>query len=170
MRKTFMRSMVSVTALALVLSTTGCLTNPSKQDIGGVVGAIAGVGVGSLIGSGRGNTLAMVIGGIAGYAIGGSVGRNMDMADQERAGELARHGFKQPQPGVYNDSWYSQNGAHVESRVITQPYYQDNRRKCRPFTQETVIRIEGQPQTAVQNGTVCFEYSSQYPQGMWVVQ
>lgn len=165
-----MRSMISIATLAAVLSTSGCITNPSHEDLGGIIGAVAGAGAGSLIGHGRGNTLAMVVGGIAGYMIGGSIGRNLDAADQERAGRLAHHGFDQPQPGVYRDSWYSQNGAHVQSRVTTQSYYQNNGQQCRPFTQETVIRIQGQPHTAVQNGTACLVYSSQYPEGMWVVQ
>jgi surface antigen len=103
--------------------------------------------------------------------IGGNIGRNMDIADQERAGRLAHRGFEQPAPGVYNDSWRSQNGMPVQSQVVTQPYYQDNGgRQCRPFTQETVIRIQGQAQTAGQRGVACFEYSTQYPQGMWVIQ
>jgi surface antigen len=169
MRNILKRSVFGGAVLALVLSSAGCGTNPINQDIGSFVGAITGAGVGSLIGGGRGNTIATVIGGIAGYVIGGNIGRNMDRADQERAGRLAHRGFEQPQPGVYNDTWQSQSGAPVQSRVVTQPYYQDNGRQCRPFTQETVIRIQGQPQTAVQNGTACFEYSSQYPQGMWVV-
>ncbi len=165
-----MRSVIRVVTLAFVLSTSGCVTNPSNEDLGGIIGAVTGAGVGSLIGNGRGNTLAMVVGGIAGYMIGGNIGRNLDAADHERAGRLAHRGFEQQEPGVYNDSWRSQNGTQVQSRVTTQPYYQDNGRQCRPFTQETVIRIQGQPQTAVQNGTACLVYSSQYPQGMWVVQ
>jgi surface antigen len=103
--------------------------------------------------------------------IGGNIGRNMDMVDHERAGRLAHRGFAQPAPGVYNDSWRSQNGTPVQSQVVTQPYYQDNGgRQCRPFTQETVIRIQGQLQTAGNRGVACFEYSAQYPQGMWVIQ
>lgn len=168
MRKLFTRSVLGAAVLALGLS--GCATNPNNEDMGKIIGTVAGVGIGSLFGGGQGNTAMIVIGGIAGYVVGGNIGRNMDMADQERAARLAQRGFEYPQPSTHRDAWRGQSGAYVESRVTTQPYYRHNGRDCRPYTQETIIRIQGRPQTAVKNGTACFEYSPQSPQGIWVIQ
>lgn len=169
MRKNFVRATLASMVLAFGLA--GCVTNPSNEDVGKIVGAVAGAGIGSMFGGGTGNTVMTVVGGIAGYMVGGNIGRSMDRADQERAGRLLQRGFDQPAPSVYHDSWQSRSGGAVESRVTTRPYYQGSgQRQCRPFTQETTIRIQGQPQTAVQHGTACFEYSRQHPQGMWVIQ
>lgn len=167
----FRRPMLSALALAFAIGVTGCATNPNNQDVGRIFGTIAGAGVGSLFGNGSGSTLMTIVGGVAGYVIGGNIGRSMDQADQERAGRLAHRGFEQPTPGVYRDSWRNQDGAPVQSQVTTRPYYQDNNgRQCRPFTQETTIRMQGQPQTAVHRGVACFEYPREHPQGIWVVQ
>lgn len=181
MRKSFVRSCVVVAFLALPLS--GCVTNPSNEDVGRIIGAVTGAGVGSMFGGGSGNTVMTVVGGIAGYMIGGSVGRNMDRADQERSGRLLQRGFEQPTAGTYNDAWRGRRGEEVYSSVTTRPYYEESRRggwqdsrqssrqrNCRSFVQETTIRMNGQPQTAVQRGTACYEYSQQYPNGMWVIQ
>jgi surface antigen len=168
MRKLSTRGVLGAAMLTLGLS--GCATNPNNEDVGKFVGAVAGAGLGSLFGGGSGKTVMTVIGGIAGYAIGGNIGRNMDAADQERAARLAQYGFDQPRPSTYHDSWRSPNGAYVESRVTTQPYYQNSGRDCRPFTQETTIRIEGRPHTAVKSGVACFEYTQQSRRGMWVIQ
>lgn len=165
------RSVLSASVLALALGVAGCASNPSNQDVGRIVGTITGVGIGSMFGGGNGQTLSMVVGGIAGYMIGDSIGRNMDMIDQERAGRLLYRGVEQSQPGVYHDSWRNRQNMPVESRVIVEPYYQDyDLRLCRSFTQETTIRIGGQLETAVQHGIACFTHSRQYPQGIWVVQ
>ena len=168
--KTFKRSLLSAAVLAFAVSVTGCASNPSNQDYGKILGAAAGAGIGSLFGGGNGRTLAIVIGGVAGYVIGGNIGRNMDRADQERAAHLARRGFNNSDPGVYHDSWNGRDGVPISTRVITHPYYEDRAQLCRQFTQETTIRIHGRPETAVQYGTACLEYSSRYPNGMWVVQ
>lgn len=170
MLKLFRSSRLSLAALVVVLGASGCASNPSNQDLGGIIGAVAGAGLGSLIGGGNGNTIATVVGGIAGYMIGGNIGRNMDRADQERAARLAHQSLSQPAPGAYSDSWQERNGTPIQSQVTTQPSYQDQGRQCKSFTQETTIRMNGQPQTAVQHGVACFEYSNEYPQGMWVIQ
>jgi surface antigen len=169
MRKLKMRTLII--GAVLTLGITGCVTNPSNEDVGRIVGTITGAGVGSLFGGGTGNTVMTVIGGIAGYVVGGHVGRGMDHTDQERAGRHLRQGFDQPGSGTYNDSWQGGSGAHIHSRVTTHPYHQDNRRRdCRSFVEETTIRIHGRPETARRNGTACLEYSRQYPRGLWVIQ
>lgn len=178
MRKLFVRSCFVAAILASGLS--GCVTNPSNEDVGRIVGAVTGAGVGSFFGGGTGNTVMTVVGGIAGYMIGGSIGRSMDQADQERSGRLLQRGFNQPNAGTYNDAWRGRRGEEVYSSVTTRPYpyspdtrysRPDSRRgDCRSFVQETTIRIQGQPQTARKDGVACFEYSRQYPQGIWVIQ
>lgn len=169
MRKLEARSLI--VGAVLMLGLTGCVTNPSNEDVGRILGTITGAGVGSLIGGGTGNTVMIVIGGIAGYVVGGHVGRSMDHADHERAANHLRQGFDRPGSGTYDDSWQGRSGTHIHSRVTTYPYHQDNRRRdCRSFVEETTIRIQGRPETARRSGVACLEFSRQYPRGIWEIQ
>lgn len=166
----FSRNTLSATLVAASLLLGACSTPPTKEDIAGVLGSVAGVGLGSLFGKGDGKTAMMIVGGIAGYMIGGKAGAQMDREDQERAARLAHQSFQDPKPGTRSDTWTNQRGTRYETQVRTNPMHTDLGRTCRPFTQVTTVWIDGKPEAASQTGVACFERSAQFPQGTWVIQ
>ena len=68
-----------VFTIATLLLLTGC--NPSKQDIGTVIGAGSGAFIGSQIGGGTGQLAAVAIGALLGGYLGSSIGQSMDELD-----------------------------------------------------------------------------------------
>ena len=100
------RLALGVAVLVVLGTQTACVTMQTKEDVGRVLGAVGGIGLGSLFGKGDGRAVMMAIGGIAGYVIGGNVGKSMDREDQERAGSLARRSFDEPRPVEYRDTWH----------------------------------------------------------------
>ena len=73
---------------AAILSTTGCAGMSDNQylnqeNLGSLLGAVAGVAIGSQVGGGSGRTVAMIVGGVAGGALGKMIGANLDKKDQE---------------------------------------------------------------------------------------
>ncbi len=164
------RATLTATLVAFLLALSGCVTNPTKEDVGKVLGALGGAGVGSLFGKGDGKTAMMVVGGIVGYMVGGKAGARMDKEDQERAALLAHQSFQDPKPGTRSDAWTNPRGTRYETQVRTNPVYTDLGRKCRPYTQVTTVWIDGKPETASEPGTACFEATPEFPQGTWRIQ
>ncbi|ART79656.1 glycine zipper domain-containing protein [Oceanisphaera avium] len=73
---------------AAILSTTGCAGMSENQyfnqeNMGSLLGAVAGVAIGSQVGGGSGRTVAMILGGVAGGALGKMIGKNLDERDQQ---------------------------------------------------------------------------------------
>src|SRR5438552_3016172 len=64
-------------------SLVGC-SNMSNQDVGTVTGAVAGGLLGSTVGKGGGQLVAIAAGTLAGAYIGGKIGKNMDDTDRMR--------------------------------------------------------------------------------------
>lgn len=77
MKKLFSALVVLFCSASLI----GC-QNMSNQDVGVLTGGVAGGLLGSTIGKGGGQVLAIAAGTIAGAIIGGAVGKNMDDTDR----------------------------------------------------------------------------------------
>lgn len=73
----------ALTALLCCMSLMGC-QNMNNQDVGTITGGVAGGLLGSTVGKGGGQILAIAAGTLAGAYIGGAVGRNMDENDRMR--------------------------------------------------------------------------------------
>jgi len=77
-------------AAAITLTTvglTGCAMNgegwANKQQIGSVLGAVAGGLLGSTIGGGSGRTIAIIAGALAGGLLGNTIGASLDERDRQ---------------------------------------------------------------------------------------
>ncbi len=166
----WLRSYSLLSTFALLLALSACTTPPTKEELGKILGAVTGAGIGSIFGQGKGQTATTVLGGIAGYIIGGRVGEQMDQADKERVARFAHQRFDDPRPADRTESWVNPHGARVHTQVRTNPVYADQGRKCRPFTQVTTITVAGKPEVATVTGVACFETTREFPQGIWRVQ
>jgi len=121
----------------------GC--NPTKQDVGTLVGAGTGAFVGSQIGSGTGQLAAVAIGTLLGGYVGGSIGQNMDELDRYRTQQAL-----ETVPTGQSVSWRNPD-SRVGYEVTPTRTYESASGPCRDYTTEAVI--DGRPE--VVHGTAC---------------
>ena len=126
----------------------GCLLsacNPTRQDVGTVVGAAAGAYAGSEIGNGGGQLAAIAIGALAGSYLGGAIGEfmnDMDRYNTQQALESSPTGsttnWNNPETGVS----YNVTPTHT---------YNSEKGLCREYTTEAIIS----GQVEVDHDTAC---------------
>ena len=108
---------------------SGSLTQCRSEDVGRVLGGIAGAVIGRQVGQGSGRTVATVGGAIAGVLIGGEIGRRIDAANQACIGQALEFA-----PAGQRVQW--DNGtqyAVVPGRVVTR-----GGKHCRPYEAEVL--------------------------------
>ncbi len=140
--------LISLGMATLVL--TGC--NPTKQDVGTLIGAGTGAFVGSQIGDGTGQLAAVAIGALMGGYLGGDVGRQMDELDRYKTQEALEY-----RPTGSTTSWNNPDTGYSYNVTPTNTYENDSG-PCRDYTTEAVI--EGRAE--VVHGTACRQ-----PDGTW---
>lgn len=148
-----MNKLITMCLIALCsLSLAGCQTM-SNQDVGVLSGGIAGGVLGSTIGKGSGQILAIAAGTIAGAAIGGSIGRHMDDTDRIRLNR-ALDDNRLGQPAYWHNERYDADYEVVPTRNVS---IRGNE-YCREY--RTVAVINGKRQHMY--GTACRQ-----PDGSW---
>jgi surface antigen len=151
-------SMVLAGALA------GCAGDPTgeygpgpKENTGTLIGALTGAAIGSQFGGGVGGHVAgAVIGAGVGGLIGNRIGASLDEEDRQRAYAAEIQALERGAAGA-PVGWRNPGNGRYGS-VVPGPYYVDNGRRCRAFTE--TIYIDGRPQTA--RGVAC-----RNPDGSW---
>jgi len=139
-----MRTKISIfLSIASLLLLTGC--NPSKQDIGTVVGAGSGAFIGSQIGGGTGQLAAVAIGALLGGYIGGSIGQDMDELDKYKTQQVL-----ESSPTGSTVAWNNPD-TDVDYSVTPTRTYESDSGPCRDYTTEAVI--EGRAE--IIHGTAC---------------
>jgi len=131
---------LSIVTLILL---TGC--NPTKQDIGTLVGAGSGAFIGSQIGGGTGQLAAVAIGALLGGYIGGSIGQDMDELDQYKTQKVL-----ESSPTGSTVAWNNPD-TDVDYSVTPTRTYESDSGPCRDYTTEAVI--EGRAE--IVHGTAC---------------
>jgi len=131
---------LSIVTLILL---TGC--NPTKQDIGTLVGAGSGAFIGSQIGGGTGQLAAVAIGALLGGYIGGSIGQDMDELDQYKTQQVL-----ESSPTGSTVAWNNPD-TDVDYSVTPTRTYESDSGPCRDYTTEAVI--EGRAE--IVHGTAC---------------
>lgn len=126
-----------------MLVLTGC--NPTKQDVGTLIGAGTGAFAGSHIGSGTGQLAAVAIGALMGGYLGGEVGRQMDELDRYKTQEALEY-----RPTGSTTSWNNPDTGYSYNVTPTNTYDSASG-PCRDYTTEAVI--DGRAE--VVHGTAC---------------
>ena len=114
MRKKFL---VSVLALAIAASTSGCAElGINKQQAGTAVGVAAGAVIGQFIGKGNGRIVATLVGGALGGYIGNKIGAKLDEQDQQALAQRTQDALNaSPSGSSLPVSWTSaHSGASAE--------------------------------------------------------
>ncbi len=121
----------------------GC--NPTKQDVGTLVGVGSGAFIGSQIGSGTGQLAAVAIGSLLGGYIGGNIGQQMDELDRYRTQSVL-----ESTPTGKTVGWQNPDSG-VQYNVTPTQTYESTSGPCRDYTTEAII--DGRPE--VLHGTAC---------------
>lgn len=143
------------TALVVLLcsaSLVGC-QNMSKQDMGVITGGVAGGLLGSTVGKGSGQILAIAAGTIAGAIIGGAIGKNMDDTDK-----LKMNRALDSNPVGKPAYWTNANSGAQYEVVPVKNVNVNGNEYCREY--RTVANIAGKKQQMY--GTACRQ-----PDGTW---
>lgn len=138
-----MNKLAHIGVIASLVVLTAC--NPTKEDIGTLVGAGAGAYVGSQIGDGTGQLAAVAIGALLGGYIGGSIGQNMDELDRHRTNSAL-----ETSPTGTTVAWNNPD-TDIDYKVTPTKTYEDASGPCRDYTTEAVI--DGRAE--IVHGTAC---------------
>lgn len=141
-----------VVALLAASLAGGCESNPSKQDIGMVTGAVVGGLLGHQVGGGSGKTVATIGGAALGAFLGSRIGQSMDRDDQVK---MAR--ALESKPDNHPTTWRNPKSGQSFTVTPTRTYSNDTDR-CRDFS--TTTELEGREE--VIHGRACRQ-----PGGLW---
>ncbi len=154
-----MRHML-ILAMVFALLTAGCTQHMGpKEGVGTVLGATGGAILGSNIGKGKGNVVAIAIGTLAGALFGQEVGRSLDRADRIAMGQNAQYSLEYA-PSNTTTTWNNPDSGNSGTMTPVRTYEPAPGKYCREYRQ-TVI-IGGQEQDAY--GTACRQ-----PDGTWEI-
>ncbi len=130
-----------------------------KEGAGSLLGATAGAILGSNIGKGKGNVVAIAIGALAGAMFGQEIGRSLDRADRIAMGQNAQYALEHTRSNELT-SWNNPDSGNSGSLTPTRTYKQASGKYCREYRQ--TVMIGGQQQDAY--GTACRQ-----PDGSWLI-
>lgn len=155
-----MRNTVLVSVMALALILTGCQTNNwgTKQTVGTGAGAVLGGLAGSQVGSGSGRLWATGAGVLLGALVGSEVGASLDRADRMYMSQAQERAHTAPigETVKWNNPESGNSGTYTVKRDGTSTAG----RYCREY-QQTIV-VGGKQETAY--GTAC-----QQPDGSWEI-
>ncbi|MBO6835829.1 MAG: RT0821/Lpp0805 family surface protein [Alphaproteobacteria bacterium] len=146
------RRAAKAVALALVagLGLSACEGAGNKETIGTVGGAVIGGVLGSKLGKGTGQLVAVGAGAVLGGLVGSSIGRSLDDVDKMKMHDTTQTALEK-QPDNSTSSWVNPNTGHSGTVTPQQTYNTESGQPCREFTQ--TVTIGGKSEEAY--GTAC---------------
>jgi len=157
--KSFSMKSVKVGIVALLMGGLAACEGGTKERIGTVAGAATGALLGSKVGKGSGNTVAIAVGTLLGAIVGSEIGKSLDNADRAAMAQTTQQALENGQSGQ-TQTWANPDSGH-SGTVTPQPAYQNTAGTyCREY-QQTVM-IDGKEESAY--GTACRQ-----PDGSWKV-
>ncbi|NQY82895.1 MAG: hypothetical protein HRT36_07820 [Alphaproteobacteria bacterium] len=134
----------------------GCQTN---KDVGTLAGGAIGGLLGSHVGDGNGQLVAIGLGTITGAMLGGHLGSQLDRASKQKIEQQVSHTLEFNRDGQANN-WRDPNKSVGATTVPIKTYQTKSGDYCREFQQE--IEVAGQ--TELGYGTACRQ-----PDGSWKI-
>lgn len=128
-----------------------------KQTVGTLLGAGAGALLGSQLGGGKGQLLAVAVGALGGALLGSELGRSLDDNDKMRAAKTQQVALESNRSGQASN-WVNPDSGHSGRVVPQQAYTRASGETCRNY--EHTVTIEGRSE--VITGTACRQ-----PDGTW---
>jgi len=151
---------VQALLMIIVFTLAGCTQSMGpKEGTGTLLGATAGAVLGSNVGKGKGNVVAIAIGTLAGALFGQEIGRSLDRADRIAMGQNAQYSLEHTRTNE-TTRWNNPDSGNSGAMMPTRTYQQTTGQYCREYRQ-TVI-VGGKKQDAY--GTACRQ-----PDGSWII-
>ena len=126
-----------------VFLTTGLLGCSSKEDnkfIGQILGSAAGAYLGSKIGSGVSNNLAIILGGAVGLLIGGKIAEALDRDEQLDLNNNVHESLEENKDYEITE-WTSKKNKEKTAKIIPLNKYDIDEETCRDF--KKIVSSEG---------------------------
>ena len=138
-------------AIGLIsLTLVACQQGGQKQTLGTLLGAVGGAVVGSQVGKGRGQLVAVAAGSLLGAYAGSEIGKSLDNADRIAMQQTTQRSLEAT-PSGSAASWRNPDSGN-SGTVTPQPSYQNAAGQyCREY--EQTITVDGRTETAY--GTAC---------------
>jgi len=152
-------SPIAILALAASLGLSACAGSGQKETIGGVGGAVLGGVLGSQVGKGTGQLIAVGAGAVLGGLVGSSVGRSLDDVDKMKIQNTTQQALEN-QPDQTTSTWSNPNTGHSGTVTPQRTYESTEGSYCREYTQ--TVDIGGSKEEAY--GTACRQ-----PDGTWKI-
>jgi surface antigen len=150
MEKTMIRSARYLAIGFIALALAACQEGGQKQTLGTLLGAVGGAVVGSQIGKGKGQLVAVAAGTLLGGFLGSEIGKSLDHADRTAMENTTQRSLETA-PSGNTVSWRNPDSGHAGT-VTPQPSYQNaSGSYCREY--EQTITVDGRTETA--HGTAC---------------
>ena len=138
------------TAAAVFLAGCQNMQDSPKQTMGTILGAGTGALIGSQIGGGRGQMVAIAVGTLAGAMIGSEIGKSLDNADKAMSQRTAQTALETGRTGQAT-SWRNPDSGHSGTYTPTGTYRSPSGQDCREF--EQTINVDGRTERAM--GRAC---------------
>lgn len=151
---------LTLAAVMTMVSVSACQTmEASKQNIGGLMGAVAGGVLGSNVGKGKGQLAAVGVGTLVGALVGSEIGKSLDKADMRYASRANQQAHTAPigQTITWNNP---ESGNRGSVTPIRDGYDRNSGSFCREY--EQVIYVDGRQETG--RGVACKQ-----PDGRWEI-
>ncbi len=150
-----MRRFITVAVVATTIALTGCKTTSEREMLYGAAGAAAGGLLGSQIGGGTGNLIAIGAGVAIGGLLGQQIGREFDNNDVRTTGHVL-----ETQPTGSRNQWNNPDTGATYAVTPTRTFQPvPNGKYCREFILEDAT-VAGSNQQVY--GTACRQ-----PDGTW---
>ncbi|MDP6951732.1 MAG: RT0821/Lpp0805 family surface protein [Alphaproteobacteria bacterium] len=155
-----MKALKVLVVAGTIVSLGACVQGKGDKEVAGtLIGAAAGGLIGSQIGSGSGQLVAVGAGVLLGGLLGSEVGRSLDKADQAYAAQTYNQTLEHAPVGQTN-TWVNPDSGNEGSYTPVKTYQADSGQYCREFQQ--TITVSGQTESAY--GTACRQ-----PDGTWQI-
>ncbi len=152
------KSVIAVAMAASLLA--ACQTNSGpKETIGGLGGAVLGGLLGSQVGKGRGQLVAVGVGAVLGGVLGSSVGKSLDDTDKLMMERTTQASLEHVRSGE-TSQWSNPDSGHSGTVTPTETYQTSAGKYCREY-QQTIL-VGGEQEVAY--GTACRQ-----PDGSWKI-
>lgn len=156
-----MKKVTVILLLILSLLIAGCAQQAGpKESVGTLLGATAGAILGSNVGKGKGNIVAIAIGTLAGATFGREIGSSLDRADRRAMGENAQYSLEHTKSNE-TTRWDNPDSKHSGTMTPIRTYQETAGQYCREYRQ--TVTVGNQEQEAY--GTACRQ-----PDGSWLIQ
>ena len=156
-----MKKVMVILLLILSLLIAGCAQQAGpKEGVGTLLGATAGAILGSNVGKGKGNIVAIAIGTLAGATFGREIGSSLDRADRRAMGENAQYSLEHTKSNE-TTRWDNPDSNHSGTMTPIRTYQETAGQYCREYRQ--TVTIGNHEQEAY--GTACRQ-----PDGSWLIQ